>query len=744
MKQQTASPSPTTSPESFGLFTTGSGAGAERVALPLKAVDARFEIDGDCASVSIEQLFEFDGPNPVDVIYVFPLPDNAAVHRCEMHIGGRTVRAVARPQEQAREEFERAHAAGHRAALMERLRGNLFELRLGNVQPGDEIQLRLGYIQTLEGADGARTLRIPVCPGVRYIPGFPVGADGGTDLVPDAGRLNPPRIGAHDPQAALFFCAGTLSGGSEVQCETHGVDIGQGSEDEPFSIMLRHEAEVPDREFVLTWRRDEQPLALASVDAPDYMLCSAWGPTDMPTERAPRDLFFLLDSSGSMIGENWAAVAGAMKVLLPDLGEHDRISVDLFAFGRTTVTNGLIPSRSPEAQRLPDRLAAMQPSGGTEFTRAFLDVISMAGKARCPVIVVLTDGQFGDETRACKLAADSGIEVHTIGIDANVNDAVLRAIARRTRGTCTLCAPSKKEVTTSMQGLVRRILSPALDRIRLGDGWRLAGNPPALRGGEYGLVPFIRETAQENPGQPPSEVKATLRFTDGSERALSLPTRPVKGPAPALLAAKAEITSLLDQGSDQEAVALACRHNLLCEGVSFLAIDDAEKVVVANAILEQPSLEPHSFMAASMAFPSAPMMSCELAEDSPVFPSLPARIRHRRAPLKSVSALPPESRETPPMPCDEAPSSAPDGSTWLGISGWGELRDLHLTPWAQKRKAHMKILLRLLRDLLALSGDKDPLPKALELLRAFAPHLAATDPAAHRTLLELIDAHETG
>ena len=67
---------------SIGLFeVNGNG---DRIRLPLKAVDSRFQVQGDCAEVVLEQVFEHTGKNPVDVLYT-PLPANAAVHRC---IGG--------------------------------------------------------------------------------------------------------------------------------------------------------------------------------------------------------------------------------------------------------------------------------------------------------------------------------------------------------------------------------------------------------------------------------------------------------------------------------------------------------------------------------------------------------------------------------------------------------------------------------------------------------------------------------
>lgn len=563
----------------LGLFALTKG--VRSVPLPLKTIDARFEACGDAASVVLEQIFEFDGPNPVDVLYTFPLPENASVHDCELRVGSRSVKAKIKPLEDARQEYRNAKAAGHRAALVETVRDNLFELQLGNVQPGDEILIRLAFIVPLSGGSALRRrLRIPTCPGIRYVPGRPVGADGGTDLVPDAGRLNPLRIGADDPDAAVFYCAGTIVGGTNIESPSHQIEILPPTPDGRMAVMSTDECDGPDRDFILTWEPVGVPLALMSQETPDYLLCSIHAPADLPGERGARDIFFLLDASGSMNGVNWFALVEAFELALAGLAANDRVAVDLFANHLQPVSNGLLAAHSPKARELPARLRNHRPDGGTEFTSAFDTTIAKAREARRPVVVVITDGQFGDETRACAIAAACDIEVHTIGIDANVNETALQKIARRTRGTCSLCVPGE-DLDVTIQQLIANLLSPCIDRITASGGWKPVGNLPALRPGQAALVPF-RDTSAIRSGPPAANVDLELKFTDGSMRVIHLPVRTTAGHAPTLLAAKAEITALLDDGKAGEAVATACRHNLLCEGVAFVAWDEAEQVAIAT------------------------------------------------------------------------------------------------------------------------------------------------------------------
>ncbi|MBN8247373.1 MAG: hypothetical protein J0L84_08010 [Verrucomicrobia bacterium] len=118
----------------FGLLAWLEGT---RIQLPLKGVECRFETAGDLAHVTVDQIYHQTADRALECTYVFPLPADAAVHRCEFDINGRVIRARIEEAHQARLEYEAARSAGHRAVLVESNRPNLFTLSLANVQPQD-------------------------------------------------------------------------------------------------------------------------------------------------------------------------------------------------------------------------------------------------------------------------------------------------------------------------------------------------------------------------------------------------------------------------------------------------------------------------------------------------------------------------------------------------------------------------------------------------------------------------------
>ena len=198
----------------FGLVATVE---STRVVLPLKAVQCNFSVAGGVAEVTITQLFFQQNQQPLDCVYQFPLPADAAVYACEALINDRLIRAQVEEREAARNLVKQKKAEGYRTALVEAERENLFTLSLGNLQPEDLIEVRLAYVQPLRRLAGSFALEIPFCPGMRYIPGHPLlrsnrgkGIADDTDQVPDASRISPVRMDQLHPDCAFVEVGGRI------------------------------------------------------------------------------------------------------------------------------------------------------------------------------------------------------------------------------------------------------------------------------------------------------------------------------------------------------------------------------------------------------------------------------------------------------------------------------------------------------------------------------------------------------
>ena len=253
----------------YGALTTPQGA------LPLTAMDVDVRVTGIVAALEVAQTFVNTFATPIEATYIFPLPDRAAVHRFRMEVAGRVVEGIVEERGAAREHYEEAIAAGHRAAITEEERPGVFTLRVGNLLPGESATVRISLVGPLPVDDGEVTFRFPLVVAPRYMPGAALGGEqaglgveADTALVPDASRISPPtRLpGCANPVRLGIRVAFAPFQGEvrELASSLHAVT--ESREDARF-ISLAH-AEQLDRDFVLRWRVDGAALAssLACVD----------------------------------------------------------------------------------------------------------------------------------------------------------------------------------------------------------------------------------------------------------------------------------------------------------------------------------------------------------------------------------------------------------------------------------------------------------------------------------------------
>jgi Mg-chelatase subunit ChlD len=100
------------------------------------------------------------------------------------------------------------------------------------------------------------------------------------------------------------------------------------SQDNSFEIFLPANAAVPDRDFVLRWRRAARPDLLFSAwisaeQEATYALVQLSAPDEVPESREGTDIYFLVDRSGSMAGGKWTKTAEARR--LHAAAQNDRV-----------------------------------------------------------------------------------------------------------------------------------------------------------------------------------------------------------------------------------------------------------------------------------------------------------------------------------------------------------------------------------------------------------------------------------
>ena len=701
----------------FGSLATSRGH------LPLKAMNIQGRIDGLMSQVSVRQTFVNPFDEPLEATYIFPLPDRAAVRGFRMVIGGRTIEGLLQEREQARQDYDKAIAAGRHAAIAEEERPNVFTLRVGNLMPHEEATVHLELAGVLPYSNGEVTFRFPLVIAPRYIPGIPLsgssvgeGTAVDTDAVPDASRISPPVLLPGFPNPVRLSVTIDLYDHNEcisasgIRSSLHAILTEQS---EGFLRIQLQPGDRLNRDFILRFRlgsRDaEKPIdsSLSLHPDPDgragTFALTLIPPSDAKSVVRPRDIAFVLDRSGSMGGWKIVAARRAMARMIDTLGDQDRFTVLAFD-DRVEAPPGLDSSLAVATDRNRFRaleyLARIDARGGTEMAaplRQAADRLNAQESARDAILVLVTDGQVGNEDQILQDLGPSltRIRVFTLGIDQAVNEAFLRRLAELGRGACEL-VESEHRLDEVMTAIHRQISTPLLTGLTLEpEGFTIEADSlvPERLPDLFPSAPLL--VLGRFRGHPLGQLAVRARDAAGRPWSETLDARVRDNPAITSTWARGQVRKLEDRyviGSgdsselESQIVAVSIRHQVLSRFTAYVAIDhestanttgelhritqpvEAPQGWVDAACLAAPSLGVANYMA-DMDFGLAPPMARRLsrARGAPASPSSPsAKSRGYggvRSPAKDAPVPP-----VPPcgMPAADAlsPGSAGESAQW--------------------------------------------------------------------------------
>jgi len=567
-----------------------------RILLPLRSVSVSAEVAAGFATVEIDQLFEQSNENPIDCRYIFPLPADAAVYRCEMHVNGRVILAKVEERTAAQKLYKKAKSEGRRAAMAEAERENLFTLQLGNLQPGDSILMRFGYLQPVQRLREQRTLRIPVNPGVRYIPGEPLlrGSEGpgtaeDTSQVPDASFITPPRIDRDHPDAAGLSVKVRLHGengiADSVSSPTHMIVVRGEDTDLTAALAVNHN--VPDRDFVISWNEPKPhvPIARAWLDSGRRGVLEVRLPVNEESSATSSDVYFLLDRSGSMEGSNWDGACKALASFLPRLGPDTRVWITLFESTVHDYDSKLVRVGDLELGPDGEKIRNFATAGGTELCVALRHIgekIRQHSGEHEASVLLITDGQVGNEPQVTREAQALVCPVHIIGVAMTMNDA-LGAVASATGGRSVFLAPGE-DIPAAIERFAPVLRPPVVTNLSLPKGWSTADGSK-LRNLVNGddLIAFVSATKDA------PQFGLSGKTSDGGHWEVTRTENLLAGAG--LAWARAKVRHLDSKRRRSDSLAVAKEFNILSEQAAFVAWDEAEQVSVAQTDLFQPSME---------------------------------------------------------------------------------------------------------------------------------------------------------
>ena len=426
--------------------------GKPRAVCPLKHTDVKAEISGFLARVVVTQEFENPFKEKIEAVYTFPLPQNAAVDDMTMLVGDRTVRGKILRREEAQAVYEAAKSSGQTASLLNQERPNIFTQSVANILPGEQIKISISYVETLKYEDGSYEFVFPMVVGPRYIPGHATGAqpnpsgDGfapNTDQVPDASRITPQpvpegmRVG-HDVSIDLTLDAGVPIDG--LSSKTQEVDV-ERSDDHRAHVRLKDQATIPNKDFVFRYdvagkKFSDALLTHSSANGGFFTLILQPPERVTAEDVTPKELVFVLDTSGSMSGFPIEKAKETMKLALDNLYPYDTFNLITFSGDEHILFPEPVSATRENLAKAQAFLESRQGGGGTEMMKAIkasMDPSDAQNHVR--IVCFMTDGYVGNDMEIIgEVQKHPNARVFAFGIGNSVNRFLLDNMAKYGRG----------------------------------------------------------------------------------------------------------------------------------------------------------------------------------------------------------------------------------------------------------------------------------------------------------------------
>ncbi len=459
------------------------------VEAPRLATDFDIEVSGPTARTQLTQHFVNPTEGWVEAVYVFPLPETAAVDTLKMVIGNRVVVGKVKERSEARVIYEKAKAAGKKAALIEQQRPNVFTHRVANIGPGESIVVQLEYQQTVLPRSGAYSLRVPLVVAPRYHPkpnvqvvDYDPNGKGRAlvrDPVPDRAELVPPVLDPrnHPPTNPVALTVRLNAGFAlgDVTSSYHAIDIDEMGEDHR-TITLSDGAVPADRDFELAWRpkagtAPQVGLFKERVGDDEYLLAMVTPPA--PAENGAksnatlsREVIFVIDNSGSMGGTSIRQAKKGLLFGLDRLRKGDRFNIVRFDDTYSALFSQPVAADLWHVTQAKTFVRSLEAAGGTEMVPPMMAALYDTGgsdTASVRQVVFLTDGAIGNEKQLLEVIGEQRgrSRVFMVGIGSAPNTYLMSRAAELGRGTFTHIG-AMNQVEERMKVLFEKLESPVV------------------------------------------------------------------------------------------------------------------------------------------------------------------------------------------------------------------------------------------------------------------------------------------
>ncbi len=407
------------------------------------------KIDDQIATTSVDQEFYNPNPQRLEGTYLFPVPKGAQINKFAMDIGGKTVEAELLPADKARQIYEDIVRKLRDPALMEYADQDVFKVRVFPIEPNSRKRITLSYTQVLKADAGL----------VSYV--YP---------------LNTEKFSAKPiKNVSVKVELATKRPLKAIYSPSHAVEI---KRDGPNRATAGFEANdvQPDTDFALYFAPEKDDIGVNlltyrnSSEDGYFLLLASPGTEARETQTLPKDVAFVLDTSGSMAGKKLEQAKKALQFCIENLNDSDRFEIIRFSTEVEPLFDKLVYATKANRAKASEFITGLKPIGGTAIDDALRKALALRpGRNDRPYVTIfLTDGMptigTTDESQILanvKKENEGRTRVFCFGIGSDVNTHLLDRITEETRAASQYVLPDE-DLEVKVSNFFSKIKDPVL------------------------------------------------------------------------------------------------------------------------------------------------------------------------------------------------------------------------------------------------------------------------------------------
>jgi len=430
------------------------GPPVKHYALQIRSQRVEVEITDQVAITETQQSFYNPSRRRMEGEFFFPIPKGAVIEKFTMWVNGVETSAELLDAAKARKIYEEIVRRQKDPALLEYSEQDLFKVRIFPIEPESETKIRISYREILHKEDNLTEFQYRMNlsknhPAPIENLSFKINLTTTEEL--------------KDIYSPTFKIESTRTGDYSGVAGFEGVNY------------------QPANDFKLYFSTAKNDLGMSSLSYPalagedGYFYLNVTPAVKMEDlDIVEKDITFILDASGSMIGAKIDQAKKALNFCVQSLNDGDRFNVVRFSTEASFLFDELRTSNDQNVGVALKFIENMNATGGTNVSEAMQYAFKKPNSGKRPhMIVFLSDGKptigltrVDELLHEIKKMNSENAKIFTFGIGDDINTHLLDKITEMTRAYRSYISPSE-DIEIKVSNFYNKVSSPVLTDVSL-------------------------------------------------------------------------------------------------------------------------------------------------------------------------------------------------------------------------------------------------------------------------------------